>query len=108
MLLVYTIIRCINIGEKAKKKNYMNRWHTDIWSHPGHYQVDPYTSTFKVMAKVKHDGHIWGLEFNLYVFFSFHDNQTIFGGDIANSIFDLENSKLRLWPRSNPTVTFEA
>ena len=27
---------------------------------------------------------------------------------IGNSIFDLENSRSRSWPRSNPTVTFEA
>ena len=46
----------------------------------------------KVMAKVKPDGHIWALEFNLYVCFSFRGNRTIFGWDIANSIFDLENS----------------
>ena len=43
------------------------------------------------MTKVKPDGHIWGLEFNEYVCFSFHGNQTIFDWDIANSIFDLEN-----------------
>ena len=27
----------------SKKNNYMSRWHTDIWSHPGHYLVDHYT-----------------------------------------------------------------
>ena len=31
----------------------MSRRHADIWSHPGHYPVDPYTSPSKVMAKVK-------------------------------------------------------
>ena len=30
-----------------------------------------------------------------------------FSWDIANSIFDLENSRSRSWPRSNPMVTFE-
>ena len=30
------------------------------------------------MAKVKPDGHIWGLEFNQYVCFLFRGNQTIF------------------------------
>ena len=30
-----------------------------------------------------------------------------FGRDIANSIFDLEKSRSRSWPRSNPMVTFE-
>ena len=149
----------------------MSRRHADIWSHPGHYLVDPYTwpwspnvqdhiwpwkfiyqghgqgqthwsylrpgdksisllfvlwqsdhfwlrySKFhiwpwnfkvKVMAKVKSDGHIWGLEFNRYVCFSFRGNGTIFDWDIANSIFDLENSRSRSWPRSNLMVTFEA
>ena len=43
------------------------------------------------MAKVKPDGHIWALDFNRYVCFSFRGNRTFFGWDIANSIFDLEN-----------------
>ena len=60
------------------------------------------------MAKVKFDGHICGLEFNRYVSFSFRDNQTIFGRDIANSIFDLENSRSRSWPKSNPMVMIDA
>ena len=47
------------------------------------------------------------LEFNRYVCFSFRGNRTIFGWDIANSIFDLENLRSRSWQRSNPMVTFE-
>ena len=43
------------------------------------------------MPKVKPDGHIWALKVNRYVCFSFRGNQTIFGWDIANSIFDLED-----------------
>ena len=43
------------------------------------------------MAKVKPNDHIWALEFNRYVCFLFRGNRTIFGWDIANSIFDLEN-----------------
>ena len=148
----------------------MSRRHADIWSHPSHYLVDPYTwpwspngqdhiwpSKFKyqghgqgqthwsylrprvqinmfafcfvaigpvlveiykisyftlkfkvrVAAKVKSDGHFWGQEFNRCVCFSFCGNRTIFGRDIANSIFDLENSGSRSCPRSNPMVTFE-
>ena len=150
----------------------MSRRHADIWSHPSHYLVDPYTwpwspngqdhiwpSKFKywfkvmakvkpightwglefksicllfvswlsgqfwlryikihilpwkfkvkVTAKVKSDGHIWGQEFNWCVCFSFCGNRTIFGRNIANSIFDLENSRSRSCPRSNPMVTFE-
>ena len=61
------------------------------------------------MAKVKPNGHIWGLEYNRYVCLSFSGNRTMFGWDIANSLFDLENSRSRLWPRStNLMVTFEA
>ena len=123
----------------------MSRRHTDNWSHPGHYLVDPYTwpwspnghghghewptatpfcamsigspivrySYFKIwpwksMVKVKPIGHIWGLEFNRYVCFSFRGNQATFGWDIENSIFDLGNSRSRSWPRSNLMVTFEA
>ena len=55
----------------------------------------------EVMAKVKTNGRIWTLEFNRYVCFLFHGNRTIFGWDIANSIFDLENSRSRSWQRSN-------
>ena len=62
----------------------------------------------KVMAKVKPDGHIWALEFNQYVCFSFRGNRTTFGWDIGNSIFDLENSRSKSWPRSNLMVTFGA
>ena len=39
--------------------------------------------------------------------FSFRGNRTIFGRDIANSAFDLENSRSRPWPRSKLMVTFE-
>ena len=61
----------------------------------------------KVMVQVRPIGHIWGLEFNRYVCFSFRGNRTTIGWDIANSILDLENSKSRSWPTSNPMVTFE-
>ena len=44
---------------------------------------------------------------NRCVCFLFHGNQTIFHRDIANSIFELENSRSRSWPRSNQMVTFE-
>ena len=68
----------------------------------------PWKIKVKVMVKVKPDGHIWGLEFNRYVCFSFRGNLTIMGWDIANSMFDLENSRSRSWPRSNSIVTFES
>ena len=68
---------------------------------------DLQNSKVKLMVKVRPIGHIWDLEFNRYVCFSFRVNRTTFGWDIANSIFDLENSRSRSWPRSNPMVTFE-
>ena len=71
------------------------------------FHIWPWKFKVKVMAKVKPDGHIWGIKFNRYVCFLFRGNQTIFGWGIANFIFDLENSRSRSWPRSNPVVTFE-
>ena len=68
----------------------------------------PWKLKVKIMAKIKPTGHIWGLEFNQYVCFSFRGSQTIFGQDIASSIFDLENSRSRSWPRSSLMVTLEA
>ena len=59
------------------------------------------------MAKVKTDGHIWGLELIRCVCFSFRGNQAIFGWDKANSIFDLENSRSRSRrdrPKSNKVI----
>ena len=41
------------------------------------------------MAKIKPDGHIWGLKFNHYVCFLFRGNQTILAWDKANYIFDV-------------------
>ena len=83
-------------------------WQSDhFWLRYRKFHIWPWKFKVKVMAKVKPDGHIWALEFNRYVCFSFRGNQTIFGWDIANSIFDLENSWSRSWPRSNPMVTFE-
>ena len=68
----------------------------------------PWKFKVKVMAKVKPDGPIWGLNFNWYVCFSFRGNWTIFVWDIANSIFDLQNSRSRSWPRSNTMIPLEA
>ena len=66
----------------------------------GQGHVWPSKFKVKVMAKVKSDGHIWALELNRYVCFLFHGNRTIFGWDIANSIFDLEKSRSRSWRKS--------
>ena len=83
-------------------------WQSDhFWLRCSKFHILPWKFKVKVMVKVKPDGHFWGLEFNRYVCFSFRGNRTIFGWDIAISIFDLENSRSRSWPRSNLMVTFE-
>ena len=83
-------------------------WQSDhFWLRYSKFHIWPWKFKVKVMAKVKPIGHIWGLEFNRGVCFVFCGNRTIFGRYIANSIFDLENSSSRSWPRSNPMVTFE-
>ena len=89
------------------KFDHENPWsRSSVWSKVK-VTFDLQNSKVKVMVKFKPIGHIWGLEFNRYVCFSFQGNLTIFGWDIANSIFDLENSRSRSWPKSNPMVTFE-
>ena len=55
----------------------------------------PWKIKVMAMAKVKLDSHIWGPVFNRYVYFLFRGNRTVFCWDIANSIFDLENSRWR-------------
>ena len=78
-----------------------------FWLRYSKFHIWPWKK-IKVMAKVKPDGPLWSLEFSRCVCFSFSGNQTIFGRNIDNSIFDLENSRSRSWPRSNPMVPFEA
>ena len=65
------------------------------WSGQGHGQDQNWRPYLRPRSSI-----------NMFVF-SFRGNRTIFGWDIANSIFDLENSRSRSWPRSNPMVTFE-
>ena len=84
-------------------------WQSDhFWQRYSQFHIWPWKFKVKVMSKVRPDGHIWGLEINQYVCFSFRGNRTIFDWDIANSKFDLENSRSRSWARSKPMVTFEA
>ena len=66
-------------------------------------QIWPWKYKGKVMAKAKIDGYNWGLVFNRYIHFSFCGDRIIMCWDIANSIFDLENSRSTWWPRSNKT-----
>ena len=85
-------------------------WQSDhFWLRYRKFHIWPWKFKVKVMAKVKPDGHIWALEFNRYVCFSFRGNRTTFGWDIANSIFDLEKSRSRSRRKStkirgNPTI----
>ena len=72
------------------------------------WQCDLWYTWLWLTRKVKSDRHILCLEFNRNVCVSFRGNRAIFGWVIANSIFDLENSRWRSGPRSNPTVTFGA
>ena len=83
-------------------------WQSDhFWLRYSKFYIWPWKFKVMVMVKVKPDDHIWALEFNRYVCFLFCGNRTVFGWDIANSIFDLEKSRSRSWSRSNPMVTFE-
>ena len=86
---------------------FVSRQADHFWVRYNKFYIWAWKFKVKVMAKVKPDGHIWAPEFNRYVCFSFRGNRTIFVWDIANSVFDLENSRSRSWPRSNPMVTFE-
>ena len=71
-------------------------WQSDhFWLRHSKFYIWPWKFKVKVMAKVKPNGHIWALEFNRSVCFSFCGNRTIFGWDIANSIFDLEKYRSR-------------
>ena len=72
------------------------------------FQIWPWKFKVKVMATVKPDCRISGVEFNRYACYLFHGNRTIFGWNIANTTSDHGNSRLRSWPKSNPMVTFEA
>ena len=100
----------MSIGPPILRYSYFKIWPwkymVKVWSKVK-VMFDLQVSKVNIMVKVKPIGHIWGLELNRNICFSFCGNQTIFGWDIANSIFDLENSRSRSWPRSNPMVTFE-
>ena len=70
-------------------------WQSDhFWPRYGKFYVWPWKFKVKVMIKVKSNAPISGLTSNRYVCFSFRDNQTIFGRDMASSMFDLESSTI--------------
>ena len=90
------------------KFDHENQWSRSCVRSKFKVRFDLQISKVKDMVKVKPIDHIWGLEFNWYVCFSLRGNQITFGWDVANSIFDLKNSRSMSWPRSNLIVTFEA
>ena len=57
---------------------------------PQTLQEESVAQQLEYYCKVKPIGHIWDLEFNQYVCFSFHGNWTTFGWDITNSILTLK------------------
>ena len=64
-------------------------WQSDhFWLRYRKFHIRPWKFKVMVMVKVKPDGHIWALEFNRYVCFSFRGNQTIL----------LRYSKFWIWP----------
>ena len=89
------------------KFDHENPWSRSCVRSKVKVTFDLQNSKVTVMVKFKPISHIWGLEFNRYVCFPFRGNRTIFGWDIANSIFDLENSRSRSCPRPNPVVKSE-
>ena len=83
-------------------------WQSDhFWLRYRKFHIWPWKFKVKVMAKVKPDGHIWGLGVQSICLLFVLWQSDHFGWDIANSIFDLENSRSRSWPRSNLMITFE-
>ena len=62
-----------------------------FWLRYRKFHIWPWKFKVKVMAKVKPDGHIWALESNRYIYFSFRGNRTIFGWDIAIPYVTLKN-----------------
>ena len=89
------------------KFDHENPWSKScVWSKVK-VTFDLENSKVKVMVKVKPDGHIWGLGVQSICLLFVSWQSDIFGWDIANSIFDLENLRSRSWQRSNPMVTFE-
>ena len=66
-------------------------WQLDhFWLRYSKFYIWPWKFKVNVMAKVKHDGHIWALEFNRCVCLSFRGNRAIFGWDTAVLYFTLK------------------
>ena len=69
-----------------------------FWRRYSKFHIWPWKFKVKAMAKVKADGHIWGLEFNQYACFSFRGNRAIFGWDIYIYIaWFIQKSANEIW-----------
>ena len=98
--MTYWHLLCaMSIGPLILRYSYIKIWPWKLMvkvmcvvKSQGHVWPSKVKVTVMFMVKFKPIGHIWGLEFNRYVCFSFRGNRTTFGWDIGNSIFDLENS----------------
>ena len=81
-----------------------------FWLRNSKFHIRPWKFKVKVMVKVKPNGHIWCLEINRYVCFSFRGNRTIYGWDIVNSILTLKvqdqshGQGLTRWSHLKPRV----
>ena len=89
---------------------FVSRQSDHFWLRYSKFYIWPWKFKVKVMAKVKLDGHIWALEFNRYVCFSFRGNRTIFGWDIAILYLTLKSQGQghgqgqTRWSHLNPSV----
>ena len=83
-------------------------WQSDhFWLRYSKFHIWPWKSRSRSWSRLNPMVTFEPPEFNRYVCFSFRGNRTIFGWDVANSIFDLGNTRSRSWSRSKPMVTFE-
>ena len=91
-----------------------------------YFKIWTWKSMVKVMCVVRGQGHAWPSKFKRqgcgqgqthwshlrpevqWICLLFASWQLDHFWDIGNSVFDLENSRSRSWPRSNPMVIFEA
>ena len=73
-----------------------------VWPRYSKSHIRPWKFKVKVMAKVKPDGHIWGLEFNQYVCFSCRGNRITFSWDIKFHVWHWKfNVKVMAKVKSN-------
>ena len=81
---------------KVVNRFWINQLHQEhFWQRYSKFHIWHWKFKVKVMAKVKPNCHIWGLEFNRYVCFSFCGNQTpVYRGDVMNITYCSTQTKL--------------